>query len=109
MGKERIAAVKDMGNSVNLVGSKRNFWADTAKGNMPSVIFTGSFAVKGVIVITDKAVSAFWVFPYPILKRLLDDFLFRLCRRGFLMVEYRFFVAVFVVNISYNIDFALFY
>ena len=66
---------------------------------MASVILTGSHRVKSVVVITDKAVSPFWVFPYPILKRLLDDFLLCLCRRGFLMVEYCLFVAVFVIHI----------
>ena len=45
------------------------------------------------------SVSPFWVFPYPILKRLLDDFLLRLCRRGFLCIEHRFFIAVFVIHI----------
>ena len=54
---------------------------------MASVIFTGSHRVKSVVVITDKTVSPFWVFPYPILKCLLDDFLLRLCRRSFLCIE----------------------
>ena len=69
---------------------------------MASVIFTGSHRVKSVVVITDKAVSPFWGFPYPILKRLLDDFLLRLCRRGFLCVEYGFFVSVLVIHIIKN-------
>jgi len=63
---------------------------------MPPVILTGSFAVKGVVVIADKAVSPLWVFPNPVLERLLDNFLLCLCCRGFLVVEYRFFVAVFI-------------
>ena len=66
---------------------------------MASVILTGSHRVKSVVVITDKAVSPFWVFPYPILKRLLDDFLLRLCRRSFLCIEHRFFIAVFIIHI----------
>lgn len=66
---------------------------------MPPVILTGSDTVKGIVVETDKAVPALWVFPNPVLKRLLDDLLLCLRRRGFLMVEYRFFVAAFIVNI----------
>ena len=66
---------------------------------MASVILTGADRVKSVIVRTGKAVSAFGVFPNPILKRLLDNFLLCLCRRSFLVVEYCLFVAVFVVNI----------
>ena len=99
MGKKRIAAIKDMGDSVDLMGSKCDFWADTSESDMASVILTGSHRVKSVVVITDKAVSPFWGFPYPILKRLLDDFLLRLCRRGFLCIEHRFFIAVFVIHI----------
>ena len=70
MGKERTAAIKDMGDSVDLMGSKCDFWADTSESDMASVILTGSHRVKSVVVITDKAVSPFWGFPYPILKRL---------------------------------------
>lgn len=66
---------------------------------MPPVILTGSFAVKGVVVIADKAVSAFWVFPNPVLERLLDNFLLCLCRRSFFCIEHRFFIAVFVIHI----------
>jgi len=69
---------------------------------VPPVILTGSDAVKGIVVETDKAVPALWVFPNPVLKRLLDYLLLCLCRRGFLVVEYRFFVAVFVINIVEN-------
>ena len=97
--KERVAAVKDMGNRIDLVRSERDFWADTAESDMTAVILTGSDRVKSIVVGTDKTVSAFWVFPYPILKRLLDYFLLCLCCRGFLMVKYRFSVAVFVQNI----------
>ena len=85
--KERVAAVKDMGNRIDLVRSERDFWADTAESDMTAVILTGSDRVKSIVVGTDKTVSAFWVFPYPICKSLFDNFLLCLCRRGFLMVE----------------------
>ena len=99
MCKERVAAVKDMGNRIDLVGAERDFWTDAAESDMASVILTGADRVKSVIVGTDKAVSAFGVFPNPILKRLLDNFLLCLCRCGFLMIKYCFSVAVFVQNI----------
>ena len=66
---------------------------------MASVIFTGSDRVKCVIVVTYKAVSPLWVFPNPVLKRLLYHLLLCLRRRGFLMVQHRFFIVVFVINI----------
>lgn len=102
MGKERVAAVEDMGDGVDLVGSQLDFWADAAKGDVPPVIFTGAHGVKGIVVVTDKAVPALWVFPYPVLERLLDDFLLCLRRRGFLGVEHRLFVAILVINIIEN-------
>ena len=69
---------------------------------MTSIVLTGTDRIKSVIVIPDKAVSPFWVFPYPILKRLFDCFLFCLCRRGFLCVEYSFFVSVLIIDIIKN-------
>ena len=69
---------------------------------MASVILTGTNGIKSIIVIPDKAVSPFWVFPYPILKRLFDDFLLCLCRRGFLCVEYSLSVSVPVIDIIEN-------
>ena len=71
---------------------------------MAAVVLTGTDTVKSVIVITNKAVSPFWVFPYPIRKRLLDSFLLCLCRRCFLCVEHRFFVAVFIIHIVKDTD-----
>ena len=69
---------------------------------MTSIILTGADRVKSIIVIPDKAVSPFWVFPYPVLKRLLDDFLLCLRRRGFLCVEYSLSVSVLVIDIIKN-------
>ena len=69
---------------------------------MAPVILTGTDAVKRVVVIADKAVSPFWVFPNPILKRLLDGLLLCLCCGGFLMVEYRRLFAIFIIHIIKN-------
>ena len=69
---------------------------------MTSIVLTGTGRVKSIIIIPDKAVSPFWVFPYPVLKRLLDDFLLCLRRRGFLCVEYCLSVSVLVIDIIEN-------
>ena len=66
---------------------------------MAAIVLTGTDTVKSVIVISDKTVSPFWVFPYPILKCLLDSFLLCLCCRRFLCIEHRFFVALFIIHI----------
>ena len=102
MGKERVAAVEDVGDGIDLVGAQLDFRADAPKCDVPPVIFTGAHGVKGIIVVADKAVPAFRVFPYPVPKRLLDDFLLCLRRRGLLGVEHCLFVAVFIVNIVEN-------
>ena len=99
MCKERVAAVKDMGNGIDLVGSERDFWANASESDMAAVILTGSDRVEGIVVIADKAVSAFWIFPYPVRKRLFNHFLLCLRRRGFLVVKYCLFIAVFVIHI----------
>jgi hypothetical protein len=69
---------------------------------MAPVILTGTDAVERVVVIEDKTVSPFWVFPNPVLERLLDGFLLCLCCGGFLMVEYRCLFAIFIIHIIKN-------
>ena len=66
---------------------------------MASVVFTGTDGIKCVIVVAYKPVPPLWVFPYPVLKRLLYHLLLCLRRRGFLMVQHGFFIVVFVINI----------
>ena len=71
----------------------------TGKADMAAVIFTGFDAVEDLIVFLAQCFPALRVFPYPVGKRLLDDFLLCLRSCGFLCVEYRLFIPVFVINI----------
>ena len=102
MGKECVAAVQDMGNSIDLVRSESNLWADTAKYNMASVILTGTDGIERVVVIPHQTAPACRVFPNLILKCLFDCFLLCLRCRGFFGIEYGCFISVFIIYIIKN-------
>ena len=75
MCEERIAAVKDMRNRISLVFPKLYFGVHTVKGDMASVILTGTDTVELFVVELAKSFSAFRIRPYPVLKALLDKLL----------------------------------
>lgn len=102
MGKECVAAVQDMGNSIDLVRSESNLWADTAKYNMASVILTRADGIECVVVIPHQSAPSCRIFPDPILKCLFDSFLLCLRCRGFFGIEYGSFIAVFIIHIIKN-------
>ena len=99
VGKECVPAIEDMGNRIDLMGTQRDFRADAAKHDVAPVILTRAGIVKGVIIVTGQAAPALRIFPYPVGKCLFDDFLLCLRRCGFLCVEYRLFIPMFVINI----------
>ena len=95
VGKQGITAVKNMGNSVDLVRSQRDFGVHTRKADMLTVILTGTNGVIGFIVEFAKHLTAVNIPPYPLHKLLLDKLLSVLGNRRFLLVEHRFLFAVF--------------
>ena len=66
---------------------------------MPPIILTGADAVEGFVINAAQQFPAVDVFPNPLGKLLLDEFLPVLGNRGFLLVEDRLFLAVLVLNI----------
>ena len=66
---------------------------------MPPIIFTGADAVEGFVINAAQQFPAVDVFPDPLGKLLLDEFLSVLGNRGFFFVEDRLFLAVLVLNI----------
>ena len=54
---------------------------------MAAIILTGSGGVEKLIVLRNQCFTTAGVFPYPILKRILDCLLFLLCQSGFLFIQ----------------------
>ena len=66
---------------------------------MTAIVLTGTDGVELLVVQPAKALSAVGVFPYPVLERLLDQFLLALCDGGFLFVQHRGFLAAGIIDI----------
>ena len=99
MGKQGIPAVHDMGDSVDLMGPQGDLRVHARKADMTAVILTGPDGIKGFVVDAAQPFPPVNIFPYPFGKFLLDQLLSILGNGGFLFVENRLFIAVFVLHI----------
>ena len=99
MGKQGIPAVHDMGDGIDLMGSQGDLRVHPGKADMTAVILTGANGIKGFVVDAAQPFSPVNVFPDPFGEFLLNQLLSILGNGGFLFVENRLFVAVFVLHI----------
>ena len=99
VGQQGISAVQDVCDGVHLVGPQGDLRVHPLEPDMPPVILAGADAVEGFIVNTAQQLPAVNVFPYPLGKLLLNQFLPVLGDGGFLLVEDGLFLAVLVLNI----------
>ena len=97
VGQERVAAVKHMGNSVQLMFPQGNLRVNAAKGDVPPIILAGPDGVVELVIFVYQRVTAARVPPYPILKDILDCLLLLLGQCGFLLVQYTAFPAILVL------------
>ena len=97
--KQGITAVEDMSNGVDLVRAESNFWVDTDKIQMASVIFTRPKRIELFVIHLGKLFSALRVTPYPVCKGLLDKLLLALCDSSLFLIEHSRFLAVLILNI----------
>jgi len=99
VGQQGIPAVQDVCDGVHLVGPQGNLRVHPLEPDMPPVILAGADAVEGFIVNAAQQLPAVNIFPYPLGKLLLNQFLPVLGNRGFFFVEDGLFLAVLVLNI----------
>ena len=84
--EKRIPTIQDVSNGVFLMFAQRDFGIHAVEVNMFTVVFARAAAVEKFIVAIHQRMTTVGVFPYPILKRILDRLLFLLCQSGFLGV-----------------------
>ena len=97
--KERITAVKNVSNRIFLMFPEFNFRVHSVENNVAAVILTRTNTVKFLIIVLAKSFPSFRVRPYPILKFLLNYFLFRLGNRCFLFIKDSLFLTLDIFNI----------
>ena len=94
-----IAAVKDMGNGVDLMRSESDLGVDAHKAHVAAVVLTRACAVELFIVEPCQLFTPFRIFPNPVRKSLFDKLLFALRDCCFLLIEHSRFLAVLVLDI----------
>ena len=99
MGKQSIAAIKDMGDGVDLMGSQLDLRVHAYKVQMTAIVLTGTDGVELLVIKLAKALSAVRIFPNPVLECLLNHFLLALCDSGFLFVQHRCFFTAGIIDI----------
>ena len=102
MCKQRIASVENVCNCVQLMLPELDFGVHTNKFQVSSIILTGSQCVELLIVELAQPFSSRLVFPNPVLKRLLNQFLLTLCNCCFFLIQDRYSFSVFVFHIVEN-------
>ena len=99
MAQKLVASVKAAGNRVELMPTKTDLRIDAGETQVAAVVFTGSNRVELLIVKPGQALTSRWVFPYPLLKRLLDLLLLGLRDGGLFLVQHGNTSSLCVLNI----------
>ena len=88
MGQEGIAAVEDVGHSVELVFPQLDLRVHAAKHDMPAVVLPGAGGVEQVIVLAHQDMAALGVPPEPVPEGVLDGLLLLLGQGGLLLIQH---------------------
>ena len=99
MAQQFISAVQPTGDGVKLMLAQTDFRVDPCQTQMTAVILAGSNRVELLVVQFRQTFPARGVFPDPLLKCLLDQFLLGLRNSGLFLVQYRRPLAVRVLDI----------
>ena len=98
MGKQRVAAVQHMGDSVPLVLPQRNLRVHAGENNMAAVVFARTNGIEQLIVLRHQRLPPLRVFPYPFTESVLDGLLLLLCKGGRLLIEHALLPAVRILH-----------
>ena len=104
VGKQCVAAVKDMGDGVTLVFPEGDFRVHARKDNVTAIVLPWTDAVHFLVVLPNQRLTAFRVCPDPVLERIPDELLLLRRQRGFLGVQHPLFLSVRVLNGIKHLD-----
>ena len=98
MCKQRIAAIENVRHGVSLMLPQGDLRVHAHKGDVLSIVFTGTDGVKLLVVLADQRLPPYCVLPNPLPKSILDGLLLLLRQRGFLLVEHTALLAVCILH-----------
>ena len=85
--QQRIASVKDVCDSIQLMLPQMNLRVHTAESDMGAIVFARPVGIEQLIVPRHKLLPSVRVFPYPLGKGVLDGLLFLLGKGCFFGIE----------------------
>ena len=98
MGKQRVAAVQDMCDSVPLVLPQRNLRVHAGENDVAAVVFARTNGVEQFIILRHQRPPPLWVLPDPFAEGILDRLLLLLCKGGCFLVEHALLFSVRILH-----------
>ena len=86
--KQRITAIKYMGNGVALVFPEGDLRVHAHEFDVGAIVFTGAGRVEQLVVLIHQRNAPLGVLPNPVRKSILDDLLFLLRQHGLPLVQH---------------------
>ena len=86
--KQRITAIKHMGDGVALVFPEGDLWVHAHEFDVGAIVFTGSGAVEQLVVLLHQRNAPLGILPDPVCKGILDDLLFLLRQHSLPLVQH---------------------
>ena len=97
--QQRVTAVKDMRDSVDLVLSERDLGVDSHKAHVTAVVLTRTCAVELLVIQPGQLFTPVGIIPNPVRKSLLDKLLLALRDCRLLFIEHSSFLSVLILDI----------
>ena len=106
MSQQRIPAIKRVRNRVPLMLPEHNLRIHARECNVLSVIFTGTDAVKQLIVFGDECVPPVRILPDPVPESVLDGLLLLLRQSRCLLIQHTLFLTLSILDGIVDADIA---
>ena len=100
MREQGVPTVEDVRHGVELMLPQSDFWVYAGERDMLPVVFTRTSAVEYLVVLLRQIAPPVRVFPYPVLKSILDGLLLLLGEGSLLTVEH---AALFAVCVDLGV------
>ena len=98
MCSQTVTAIKNVGNHIFLVWPQRDLGIHAGESQVASIVFSGTDAVKPLVVARYQHFTPLWIAEYPVTECVLDGILFLLGKNRLLLIHHSLFVAVQIVD-----------
>ena len=104
MGQQSVAAIKNVGDGIDLMAAQGDLRRHSVKCDVASIVLAGSVGVEQDVICLADGFAPVRVFPDPLGKGFLQQFLLALGNGSFLLIEYRCPASVCIIHIVEDAD-----